>query len=212
MAKTFFSVIAALMFAQYATSQNRVGIKAGLNISYLQEKFTPENVNTEALKPLLGYQFGIFYKVSVNTKWSLSSEVNFSLVGGKFPYYMIENGFDSLGSTQYRNNSIGYLEVPVSVQYNIHNFYVGVGPGLAFHLFSKGFDSGSYTTNHKAVDVAANVIGGYNITKKLRVDLRYSYGLMNVVKDDFKNLGGSYNTEVSLKNRFFNVSLLYSLK
>ena len=211
MNKTFFSVIASLIFVQCAISQNSIGIKAGLNVSGLQRKFTPDKgVGTEDLKPLLGYQFGLFYKVSVNSKWSVSSEVNFSLVGAKFPY-SIDNGFDT-SNAEYRNNGIGYLEVPIIVQYNIHKFYVGIGPGVAFHLFSNGSDSGSYTTNHKTVDLSANAVAGYKITKKVHLNLRYSYGLMNIVKDDFKNLGGSYNTEVSLKNRFFNVSLLYSLK
>lgn len=41
--------------------------------------------------------------------------------------------------------------------------------------------------------------GNCIITKELDINLRYSYGLLNIVK--VKNLYGSYDTEVSLKNR-----------
>jgi len=75
---------------------------------------------------------------------------------------------------------------------NLHNFYVGIGPSVALHLFSKALDSRSYSTSHKLSDVYANIAAGYKLTKKLDVNLRYSHGLINIVKD--KNLYGSYNT------------------
>ena len=135
MKKILFSVIAAIAFTQFAISQNVGGIKAGLNISTLHQTFEPKEIDTRSFKPLSGYQLGGYYKLKLKQKWNISGELNFSVIGAKVPYDSQE-GFDSIGVGHYRNITIGYLEIPLMVQYNIHKFYIGFGPGIGFHLFS----------------------------------------------------------------------------
>jgi hypothetical protein len=136
-----------------------------------------------------------------------SSELNFSLVGSKIPYLTRDDSADSVYVDRQYNGTVGYLEVPLSIQYKVHRFYVGVGPGVAFRLFNKKLNS-VYINNYKTLDVSGNLLAGYKIAKRLDVNVRYSYGLLNILNYNDQ----SYDTRMSLKNRFLNLSVLYSLK
>ena len=127
----------------------------------------------------------------------------------KAPYFGRVSPSDSLFTTSYVNIRIGYVEIPLSLQYHVKKWYAGAGPSIGFKLFSKSRDSGYYYNYYKKLDIAANVLAGYKITKNLDVNVRYSYGLLNVLKD--QSYYGNYYTKVTTTNRFANVSVLYSL-
>ena len=169
---------------------------------------TPQNATPQLheTKPLWGYQFGVFYKAKVNSTWAISAETNFSLVGSRTQYLTEEQILNPDGVIHYFNDKIGYIEVPVTLQYTLNKLYFGAGPGIAFKVFSKitNFENSTYKTPYyKTLDFSANVLMGYELAKKWDVNLRYSYGLLNIHED---------NIYVKTKNRFFNLSLLYSLK
>src|SRR4051794_28454145 len=147
---------------------------------------------------MLGYQFGVFYKTSPNKKWKVYSELNYSLIGSKIPYLSRSDAADTEYTVLNHNHVISYLEVLIGVQYDIHHFYVALGPSVAFRLFSKLVNVGK-TTGYKAVDMSANLLTGYKITKKFDLNIRYSYGLLNTLKDE--KLYSGYNT-ATLKTDF----------
>jgi len=188
-----------------ATSQNSLGLKAGINLAY--QTITSNSAifphQTQQTKSLLGYQFGIFYKAKISKKLALSTEANFSVIGGRNQYFSLPPGGGTAFTVQYSNDKIAYFELPLLMQYNLSKFYISAGPSFLFKLFSKSGLSGS-TLYYKSFNVAANLLGGYHVSKKWDVNLRYSYGLLNINTD--------LNGDAKKKNRNLNLSLLYALK
>jgi Outer membrane protein beta-barrel domain len=209
MKKIFVLFITLTAFAQNSFCQNIFGLKAGVNLSNQAKTFTtPQDPTSRSneTKPLWGYMFGVFYKVKMNNTWAISAETNFSLVGSGTQYLTEEQILNPDGITHYYNDKIGYIEVPLTLQYKLNKLYFGAGPAIAFKVFSKitNFENSTYKTPYyKTLDFSANVLMGYQLAKKWDVNFRYSYGLLNIYED---------NMYVKTKNRFFNLSLLYSLK
>lgn len=136
----------------------------------------------------------------------MALETNFSLIGSRNRYVTEEQILNPDGKTHYYTDKLGYVEIPFTLQYRLNNLYLGLGPGIAFKVFSKisNFENSSYRGfNYRKLDATGNVLLGCRILKKLDINLRYSYGMLNILKDRF-------NQET--KNRSFNASLLYPLK
>ncbi len=209
MKKIFVLFITLTSFAQNSFCQNIFGLKAGVNLSNQAKTFTtPQDPTSQRneTKPLWGYMFGVFYKAKMNNTWAISAETNFSLVGSRTQYLTEEQILNPDGVTHYYNDKIGYIEVPLTLQYSLNKLYFGAGPSISFKVFSKitNFENRTYKTPYyKTLDFSANVLMGYQLAKKWNVNFRYSYGLLNIYED---------NLYVKTKNRFFNLSLLYSLK
>ncbi len=188
-----------------AISQNSLGLKAGINLAHHTTTST-SNIfphRTMQTKSLNGYQLGIFYKTKISKKLAFSTEANFSVIGSRDLYMYLSTSPDTTLAYKYINNKIGYIEVPLMIQYNLKRFYLSAGPSLSFKLFSKSALSGS-TLYYKSFDVAGNLLAGYQISKKCDVNLRYGYGLLDINKDS--------NGNTKRKNRNLNLSLLYTLK
>lgn len=209
MMRKYFLFIVSLVLLQCTMGQSTYGIKAGLNLSDQRKEFsTPENINKQLqkTKPLLGYQFGVFGKVGISSTLTIAAEANFSLIGSKTYYLTEDQILNPDGKDHYYNDKLGYIEIPLILQYNINKLYFGLGPGIGIKVFSKitNFENSTYSTPfYKTMDAAGNLLTGYRFTKKIDVNVRYSYGLLNVHED---------NNYINVKNRFLNVSLLYSLK
>src|SRR5438477_8460785 len=163
MKKILLLFITLSAFGQNAYCQNTFGLKAGLNLSNQAKTFmTPQNATPQLheTKPLWGYQFGVFYKAKVNSTWAISAETNFSLVGSRTQYLTEEQILNPDGVIHYFNDKIGYIEVPVTLQYTLNKLYFGAGPGIAFKVFSKitNFENSTYKTPYyKTLDFSANV-------------------------------------------------------
>lgn len=208
MKKIFLFPIIFTLSTQCGISQHILGLKTGLNLSNQLKTFSTTispSASKQETKPFWGYQFGAFYKKYLNKKWVISAETNFSLIGSKTLYLTEQQIINPDGVPHYYNDKTGYIEVPVSLQYHFNNLYFGAGPTIAFNVFSKitNFENRTYKNpNYRMLDVATNFLAGYKISKKMDINLRYNYGLINVHKSlDFPEV----------KNRFINLSLLYSL-
>lgn len=202
MNKTFLFFIGMLL-SFVTKSQSQFGIKAGVNLAD-QDKSMPwvqmgtaTAVNT---KPLVGYQLGAFYKKRLHAGFWLSAEANFSVIGSA-------GKVSGLGGETYNaQEKLGYIELPVTVQYKIGKIYFGVGPSVGFRVFSKYVNVGGESYDipyYRTLNAAGCFLGGYKFSKKLDVNVSYNHGLMTISK------GPGY---VQTKNRFINLSLLYSIK
>ena len=194
---------------QHAISQNNFGLKAGMNVSDQHKTITTRlnpSSQTEKTKLLPGYQFGAFYKIKINPTWTVSTEVNFSVLGSRTHYVTEQQILNPDGIEHYYHDKSGYIEIPVSVQYRFRHFYMGAGPGIAFKVFSKitNLETKSYRTPYyKTIDASGNFLIGYTLSKKLDINFRYSYGLLNIHQEP---------GFVKTKNRSLSISVLYSLK
>jgi len=195
-------VSSILLFASAAKGQSQFGFKAGINVANQKKTISIAQVPSSQLdtKPFVGYQLGFFYKTKSYNRFLLTVEANFSVIG---------SGRTSMapdGTTYNTHEKLGYIELPVISLYSINKFYFGLGPGIGFKLFSKltKFENRTFDIPYyKTIDAAVNILAGYKISRKIYANIRYSYGLVNIWEDP-----GYANT----RNRFFNLSILYSLK
>jgi len=202
MNKTSLLIIGMLLFGYAARSQSYFGIKTGLNLANQVKTISIPQVSTtrKDTKPLVGYQLGVFYKTKLNKHLSISAETNFSVIGSR----MILVTSD--GKSYDTNEKLGYMELPLTLQYSFNKLYFGAGPSIGFKLFSTHTDLENRTFNipyYKTIDAAGNLLAGYTISSKVDVNVRYSYGLVNIHDDP---------EYAKTKNSFFNLSILYCLK
>jgi hypothetical protein len=81
-----------------------------------------------------------------------------------------------------------------------------LGPSVGFKMFSKltNFENSTYTIpQYQTMDAAGNLLAGYTVASNVDVNVRYSHGLVNLY---------AHPGYAKTKNRFFNLSILYSLK
>ena len=139
--KNIFQLLFILsVTGQYAISQSTYGVKVGASMSNQSRTFnTPQNPsnNSNKTKSLLGYQIGAFYKFHMKSQLSFSAEANLSGIGSRIKYITEEQILNPDGKSHYFNDKIGYIEIPLTLQYNFNNLYFGVGPGLAFNIFQR---------------------------------------------------------------------------
>ena len=202
MNKTFLLITVTGIFSNIANGQSHFGFKGGLNLANQVKKISIPQVpvTTQDTKPFVGYQVGAFYKTKLHEKLWISAETNFSLIGSGMT--LMSND----GKSHDAHEKLGYIELPLTLQYKIGKVYFGAGPGAGFKVFSKitNFENRSFDIPYyQTMDVAGNILAGYSVANKLDVNLRYSHGLTNIYEDT-----GYGET----KNRFFNLSLLYTLK
>ena len=209
MAKMTWLLVLFVTVRHTATCQKTFGVKAAANLSNQEVIFKPSKQNHN--KALPGYQIGLFYKSKLSSKWALSGELSYSIVGAKYAYLFFEGAAGSEKEViTYVSHRVGYLEIPLTLQRNFSKFYLGVGPSVSFKMKSPKSSITHTAPPYKNFDIAANLVAGYKITKKLDINVRYSYGLLNTSKN--KNWYGSGYENVAVKNRFLNLSLLYVLK
>ena len=198
MARNFLIVIGMLLLGCAAKSQSHFGAKAGLNVAG-QRTMSSMNIS-ELTSPFIGYQLGVFYKTKPNNNFLVCAEANFSVIGSTV---VLVTGS---GEQYDAHRKLGYLELPVMLQYQAGKFYFGAGPSVGFKLFSRitNFERGPFNIPYyKTFDAAVNILAGYSVSGRVGVDLRYSHGIVNIEKDPGDN---------KTKNQYLNVSVLYFVK
>ena len=202
MNKRFLFIAAMVILAHAGKSQYQFGFKAGINVANQRKTLDiPQAPSTATdTRSFIGYQVGAFYKVKLGNDLLVAAELNFSVIGSSSTLTA------SAGETYDTNEKLGYIELPLIIQYKINKFYIGAGPSVGFKVFAKltKFENRSFDLPYyQTLDAAANVMAGCNVAKQLDINARYSHGLVNLYKDP-----GYAET----KNRFFNLSVLYSLR
>ena len=172
--KTYLTVaIAAILIGGTASAQHsgqkvNIGIKGGVNLT---------NVNTEnsvKLDEKVGFNVGLLGHVHLTRELALQPEIVYSLQGAKFP------NVD-------RKLNLGYINVPVLVQYMFDNgFRLQAGPQVGFLISAKdkiNSSSADIKSNYKSVDFGLSAgIGYVHPASGFGVDLRYNLGLSDITK------------------------------
>jgi hypothetical protein len=202
MNRTILLISGMLFFGHAARSQSSFGWKAGLNLANQSKTISIPQVpaTTQDTKPFVGYQLGLFFKTKLHDQFFVSAETNLSVIGSSTTLSASD------GKTYNTNEKLGYIELPLTLQYSINKIYFGLGPSIGFKLFSKltGFENRTYDIPYyQTIDAAGNVLAGFRITRKVDANLRYSHGFVNIYEDP------GY---AKARNRFFSLSVLYTLK
>jgi hypothetical protein len=183
--KTILAVILFLSLTVMAKAQSadtHFGLKAGLNISSLDEK-NGVDFNSKA-----GFHIGGLAHVHLSPHFGVQPEIVYSEQGGK-------DGADKW--------NINYLNVPVLFQYMTGGgLRLETGPQLGFAVSSK-IKSGDIEQNIKddvkTVDVSWALGASYLFPEAIGIDARYNIGLTNV--NDAES--------PIVRNRVFQVGLFY---
>ena len=145
MKKFLITVLAAAMlsvFAVPANSQN-IGLKAGINVSSL---------DMDGVKNYLGYQAGLAFQFDLPLWFSIQPDVLFHIKGAR------------IEDTSLRAFGLGYLEVPVNVQW---------GPRFLdgnIRVFLQGSPFIGYAISKDLKDAQGNSYSWHNVN-------RFEYGV-----------------------------------
>ncbi|KAB1232405.1 porin family protein [Chryseobacterium viscerum] len=174
-----------------SSSKIKFGLKAGLNVSNLSNM----DMNSKA-----GFYGGVFVNIPVSKDFSIQPEVLYSTVGAK-----------EKGGREAKLN-LEYVSIPVMFQYKaLSNFYVEAGPQFSFLTDARLKDDVSSLQLKNATrgfDFGIGLGAGYNFTKNIGVNVRYTAGLSDIVNKSQRYHYG-YDRSGSVKNNVFQVGVNY---
>ena len=187
--KTILSVaLATILFTATATAQNvNIGIKGGLNITNLND----DNGTTYDSK--IGFNVGLLGHIHLAPQLALQPELLYSLQGAKYTVSNVET-----------NINLGYLNIPLNVQYMFDNgFRLQAGPQIGLLMNAKSETNNVKTDikdNLKTVDFGVTAGLGYvHPASGFGVDARYNLGLTDISESDASKL----------TNRGFQIGVFY---
>ncbi|MBC7536036.1 MAG: PorT family protein [Ferruginibacter sp.] len=226
------SILAAVMamcsIAAYAQVSfgGQVGVNLGLGNAkdgYFAGSIYagPELAN----EPKIGLLAGVVAEVDFG-KLSFRPELNFIQKGSK-------SGISGYDENKF---SLSYLELPLNVVYKLelgskgNKVFFGLGPAIAFGLGGKikntdgstgavysrkvkfdGKKNGTDDKAHfKALDLGANILGGFQMKSGLFARVAFTYGFSNLYPEKTYNVSGT-TYDQSYKNRGVNLSVGYML-
>lgn len=166
------------------------GVKGGLNV------YNINNDNNIEYESKLGFHLGMLAHIHLSKQFALQPELLYSAQGAK---YTVSNNEVKI--------NLGYINVPVMVQYMFDNgFRLQAGPQLGFLTRARSETNNTKTDvkeNYKTIEFAVGFGAGYvNPKSGLGIDARYNIGLSNI----------NENSTVKSTNRGFQVGLFYLMK
>ncbi len=171
-----------LLFAASTYAQGvRYGVKAGLNFSTLQGDVFEEASGR------YGFAAGFFAQIPLSGALKFQPEILYSGQGIK------PNSLP--GSVYAERAELDYLQMPLLLSLNAGKAYFQLGPQLGLGIWNS-FNAETY----KNYDISALGGIGYQILDGLSLEVRYSYGFLDVV-----------NTSAEGKNSYFAVMAAYRL-
>lgn len=163
-----------------------------------------------------GLSLGFFYDFPIKKSFSIQPEISYAQKGALF---------SGTGSYNYSSESYAvktvmiyqsdYVDLVILAKYSFTENhikpYLIAGPGISSLVSSRmkvnvsiedeSSSESSEISQEEKLDAHLNFGGGINFSDQIRIDLRYSYGLISIFKDDN---GDGYK----LRNRLISVNLL----
>ncbi len=193
-AKLLTATILFTVFAQFGFSQ----IKYGARISGGMTNITEVNDYSVARA---GFQLGAMAQIPLTSSgniWFFQPEINYSMQGE------LNNTRYQDGSRQKHKRFLNYLNIPLNAKLYFTDseteFFALAGPYI-------GFKVGDNFEDYDAADLASFDFGlnagiGYSINRQYEFSLRFSYGLVDQVKNDWGDKTNS-NSVLNLGFAYF---------
>ncbi len=205
MKRTIFLIAIGLFTFQGLNAQFSLGASGGINIPNIKQDVKIDGYDGFNTKHALYYFFGVIPKYNINSKLSVSTDIQYSLKG----YMIDETQFMSAQKIQFI-----YLDVLPKVEYQIFEFLaVGLGFNIGLKLdekikigenswqSSKDFD----TIKSSDSGVVGSVRGSF---KNFFIIVSYNYGLQNIVDINYTDDNGE-SLDVSQYNRNLQIAVGY---
>ncbi len=164
MKKTVLFTVALLMFIVLKCKAQEItyGVRLGANLSSISSDDIPENLKDSRF----GIVAGFLAEVPINQKWSIQPEFQYSSLG---------NDDESL--------RVDYLQLPIILKYNFSKlFNVHVGPQVGLKIW-EWEDNSEGEINFNTFNLSAVAGIGVSITENFFADLRYGFGVSNIIDD-----------------------------
>lgn len=164
MKKTVLFTVALLMCIALKSKAQEItyGVRLGANLSSISSDDIPENLKDSRF----GIVAGFLAEVPINQKWSIQPEFQYSSLG---------NDDESL--------RVDYLQLPIILKYNFSKlFNVHVGPQVGLKIW-EWEDNSSGEINFNTFNLSAVAGIGVSITENFFADLRYGFGVSNIIDD-----------------------------
>jgi hypothetical protein len=137
-------------------------------------------------KSMKGIRAGISFQAGITPAFSLVPELYFIMKGGKLK----DNNPLTGSESALRLNT---LELPVLARFHVGKFYMNAGPSLAYNLggkrkidkLSTKLIFANSSDGFKRFEAGIQAGGGFEFPykqKRITLDIRYSYGLTNIVR------------------------------
>lgn len=188
----FLGIVSVCSFAN--AQSTTFGVKAGANFYQMGGE---DGKDLEAQKMKIGFNVGGFANIAFSEQFSFQPELLYSSQGA-----LQKEGDDKI------KWNLGYINVPLMIQYNASGFYAETGPEIGFLMSAKikyefGGDSESMDVKDelKGINFGWGLGLGYKLQNNLGIGARYVLGLSNIVDSD----------EVKYTQNGFHVGLFYTL-
>jgi hypothetical protein len=164
------SVLAFLFLASYLTSSAQIsfGVKGGLNINYLIQRYEGR-ISETSQQSGYGFHLGAYSNIPFSKKFSVRPELQFSRRSSDYFF------------------KLSYLELPLLVSYfPIKWIGIDLGPNLGYLL---SYDTNSAFFNDDFKNFDFGLTGGlhFNLPKGFSVVTRYYFGLTSIRTIDLTN-------------------------
>jgi hypothetical protein len=164
--KYLIGLITAILITGIASAQHgnapeghvSLGIKGGLNL------YNINNDNNSTYDQITGYHFGLLGHIHLKNPWAIQPELVYSTQGAKS------------GDANYE---LGYINVPVLIQYMFDNgFRLQAGPQVGFLVSADNKDE------LNPIEFGVSFGASYVVPSTgFGIDARYNLGLSNINKD-----------------------------
>ncbi len=218
-----------LVYMSITHAQWSIGPKAGVNFSYIYNHGNidySDNMPVEGTmyaKYFTGFNAGAFARYGLSKRFSIQPELIYSLQGLRLDGANTKtpDGTEQELTAPKEKIQLGYINLPVMVQYRIMMEGLFVEFGAQFGYLVSGKNSKeTYDTSGNRTDVTDNIYDelrkfdfslalgiSYEFSQlPLGANVRYTYGLTDVFKDDFKNPA---NEDKRYTNGVFQAGLFY---
>lgn len=209
-------LLAVTTFAAQRTTSNpfKIGIKGGGSFSFFLGDFPIE------LHPQIypGFTAGIFGNYSINEKFSIQSEILYSMKGSNFEKFSYQIGCFYPEIDIYINTN--WIEIPILAMYHVNDsFKLYGGPYIGIFLdgvfsadpsqviFDLVYEYDLDSDDLKLPDYGVVLGASYNIIDRLLIQIRWEQGIQNLASDEFINF--FEDDLISIYNSSFQVQLDY---
>jgi predicted small secreted protein len=188
----------------------RFGVQAGVNMAKFNDNNYSYDLNTNTKT---GFHFGAFVNIPLGGPLRFQPGILYNTYGSKLD---VRPGFPASAAgtsttAQSVEQDLQYISLPLMLQFQSRTgVFVELGPQVSFlgktELQYENSDEDNKDAFDK-LDVSAAIGAGYLSRIGIGLNLRYNFGLSNVVEDNGGN--NSSNDGPELKNRVFSIGLVY---
>jgi hypothetical protein len=192
MKKVFLAFVLLTTATIVTQAQIKYGLKAGANFYQIGGSDAEEFEESRKMK--IGLAGGAFVNIPINETFSVQPELLYSMEGNK-------QKEGDLSATV----NLGYVNIPIMLQYNASGFYAELGPQVGFLTTAKyKLDDGTdeeeidVKDSFKGINFSAAIGLGYKLESGLGFGARYSLGLSSIADaEDTKITSSGFHIGVS---------------